>query len=38
LVGEAMATWFPDGIRDGEIVSLVVPGGYAVVGKETLFI
>ncbi|KXJ06247.1 chloride channel protein 2, partial [Exaiptasia diaphana] len=31
LVGEAMATWFPDGIRDGDIVSLVVPGGYAVV-------
>lgn len=28
-----MATWFPDGIRDGDIVSLVVPGGYAVVGK-----
>lgn len=37
LVGEAMATWFPNGIRDGDIVSPVVPGGYAVVGMESSF-
>ena len=36
LVGEAMATWFPDGVRAGDTVSPVVPGGYAVVGKGTL--
>ena len=28
-----MATWFPDGVRDGDILSPVVPGGYAVVGE-----
>ncbi|EDO41473.1 predicted protein, partial [Nematostella vectensis] len=33
LVGEAMATWFPDGVRSGDVVFPVVPGGYAVVGK-----
>ena len=33
LVGECMATWFPDGIRSGSgISSPVLPGGYAVVG------
>lgn len=37
LVGEAMATWFPNGIRDGDIVSPVVPGGYAVVGRYSLY-
>ncbi|XP_031572217.1 chloride channel protein 2-like [Actinia tenebrosa] len=36
LVGEAMATWFPNGIRDGDIVSPVVPGGYAVVGAAAM--
>ena len=34
LVGEAMATWFPNGVNSGDAVSPVVPGGYAVVGKE----
>ncbi|EDO41472.1 predicted protein, partial [Nematostella vectensis] len=33
LVGEAMATWFPDGVRSGDVVFPVVPGGYAVVGN-----
>lgn len=29
-----MATWFPNGVNSGDAVSPVVPGGYAVVGKE----
>lgn len=33
LVGEAMATWFPDGVSSGDTVTPIVPGGYAVVGK-----
>lgn len=33
LVGECMATWFPVGFRTGAVVSPVLPGGYAVVGK-----
>lgn len=33
LVGECMAAWFPDGIRMGENVFKILPGGYAVVGK-----
>lgn len=33
LVGEAMATWFPDGVNSGDAVTPIVPGGYAVVGK-----
>lgn len=32
LVGECMAAWFPNGVRTGDEVSLIVPGGYAVVG------
>ena len=32
LVGEAMHMWFPDGLNDGDIVSHIVPGGYATVG------
>ena len=36
LVGEAMATWFPDGVNSGDAVTPIVPGGYAVVGKWTL--
>jgi len=35
LVGEAMATWFPDGVNSGDAVTPIVPGGYAVVGKWT---
>ncbi|XP_013386272.1 chloride channel protein 2 [Lingula anatina] len=31
LVGECLATWFPSGVRMGEQVSPIVPGGYAVV-------
>ena len=39
LVGEAMATWFPHGVNSGDAKTLIVPGGYAVVGKwvETKF-
>ena len=33
LVGEAMATWFPEGVNSGDAVTPIVPGGYAVVGK-----
>ena len=34
-----MATWFPDGIHDNgpqDVASKILPGGYAVVGKEIL--
>ena len=34
LVGEAMATWFPDGVNSGDAITPIVPGGYAVVGKD----
>lgn len=33
LVGEAMATWFPDGVNSGDAITPIVPGGYAVVGQ-----
>lgn len=36
LVGEAMATWFPNGVNSGDAVSPVVPGGYAVVGAAAM--
>merc|ERR1719494_114932 len=36
LVGECMATWFPDGVRSGASLSPVVPGGYAVVGAAAM--
>uniref|UniRef100_A0A7M5X152 Chloride channel protein n=2 Tax=Clytia hemisphaerica TaxID=252671 RepID=A0A7M5X152_9CNID len=37
LVGECMATWFPDGIRSGSGASSpVLPGGYAVVGAAAM--
>ena len=32
LMGESMAVWFPDGIHG----SMVVPGGYAIVGAAAL--
>ncbi|XP_043598754.1 chloride channel protein 2 isoform X4 [Bombus pyrosoma] len=31
-VGEAMALWFPNGVRYGGIITPIVPGGYATVG------
>ncbi len=34
LLGEAMASWFPEGIGGGQ----VVPGGYAIVGKLKMII
>jgi len=36
LVGECMATWFPNGIRTGSTFSPVLPGGYAVVGAAAM--
>ncbi|XP_046850431.1 chloride channel protein 2-like isoform X2 [Xenia sp. Carnegie-2017] len=39
LVGEAMATWFPDGIHDkgpNDVISKILPGGYAVVGAAAM--
>ncbi|XP_074626066.1 chloride channel protein 2-like isoform X1 [Acropora palmata] len=36
LVGEAMATWFPDGVNSGDAITPIVPGGYAVVGAAAL--
>ena len=33
LMGECMAAWFPYGIQSGARVSMVMPGGYAVVGQ-----
>lgn len=36
LVGEAMATWFPDGVNSGDTVTPIVPGGYAVVGAAAM--
>ena len=32
LVGEAMHVWFPDGVRYGDQISFILPGGYATVG------
>ena len=34
LVGESMATWFPNGIGNKHIV----PGGYAIVGTDYTYI
>lgn len=31
-VGEAMALWFPNGVRYGGIITPIIPGGYATVG------
>lgn len=31
-VGEAMALWFPHGVRYGGIITPIIPGGYATVG------
>lgn len=36
LVGESMSAWFPEGIRSGDVVRKIVPGGYAVVGAAAL--
>ncbi|EDV24250.1 uncharacterized protein TRIADDRAFT_26270, partial [Trichoplax adhaerens] len=37
LIGEAMAAWFPLGIRSGDgLFSPIVPGGYAVIGAAAL--
>ncbi|XP_067214283.1 chloride channel protein 2 isoform X3 [Linepithema humile] len=31
-VGEAMALWFPNGVRYGGVITPIIPGGYATVG------
>ncbi|CAL1293637.1 unnamed protein product [Larinioides sclopetarius] len=36
LVGECMASWFPEGITLGSSVNKIIPGGYAVVGAAAL--
>ncbi|XP_077998012.1 chloride channel protein 2-like [Glandiceps talaboti] len=36
LVGECMAAWFPEGVRSGDNVYRIIPGGYAVVGAAAL--
>ncbi|XP_039645954.1 chloride channel protein 2-like isoform X2 [Perca fluviatilis] len=36
LVGEGMATWFPDGIHTNGTSYPIVPGGYAAVGAAAL--
>ncbi|CAK8685546.1 unnamed protein product [Clavelina lepadiformis] len=36
LVGEAMASLYPDGFHSGEKIYRIVPGGYAVVGAASL--
>lgn len=36
LVGESMSAWFPEGIRSGDVIRKIVPGGYAVVGAAAL--
>ncbi|XP_051520929.1 chloride channel protein 2-like [Myxocyprinus asiaticus] len=36
LVGEGLATWFPEGINSEEGVYPIVPGAYAVVGAAAL--
>ncbi|XP_072036571.1 chloride channel protein 2-like isoform X2 [Amphiura filiformis] len=36
LVGECMAAWFKEGIRNGDTLNKVIPGGYAVVGAAAL--
>jgi chloride channel 2 len=33
LIGESMAAWFPNGVKSGDVIHKIVPGGYAVVGK-----
>lgn len=32
LIGEAMHVWFPDGVRYGDNIAYILPGGYATVG------
>lgn len=33
-----MAAWFPEGIRMGDNIFKILPGGYAVVGKLLILI
>ncbi|XP_052225783.1 chloride channel protein 2-like isoform X2 [Dreissena polymorpha] len=36
LVGECMAAWFPNGVKSGDTIQKIIPGGYAVVGAASL--
>ncbi|KAL4221849.1 Chloride channel protein 2 [Mactra antiquata] len=36
LIGESMAAWFPNGVKSGDVIHKIVPGGYAVVGAASL--
>ncbi|KAH3691755.1 hypothetical protein DPMN_192286, partial [Dreissena polymorpha] len=36
LVGECMAAWFPNGVKTGDTIQKIIPGGYAVVGAAAL--
>ena len=38
LIGESMAAWFPNGVKTGDVIHKIVPGGYAVVGRLSQFI
>ena len=31
-----MAAWFPSGVKTGDVIHKIVPGGYAVVGRYQL--
>ena len=31
-----MAAWFPNGVKTGDVIHKIVPGGYAVVGRLLL--
>ena len=33
-----MAAWFPNGVKTGDVIHKIVPGGYAVVGRLSQFI
>ena len=33
-----MAAWFPNGVKTGDVIHKIVPGGYAVVGRFLHFI
>ena len=32
-----MAAWFPNGVKTGDVIHKIVPGGYAVVGRFWLW-
>ncbi|XP_052224832.1 chloride channel protein 2-like [Dreissena polymorpha] len=36
LVGEVMAACFPNGVKSGDVIQKIIPGGYALVGAASL--